>query len=379
MALIATKSPNLPIPTTDYERAYFDEFTKQLRLYFNTIDNYTSSLANGGPPFNYIDFNLTPDYTNQTGRIGWNATDATMNIGMEYGVVQQVGEELYIRVTNSTGTTIPNGTLVGYVTASINTAIEVEPYLADGTHLTTDFVGVVTHELPDSGEKGYATTVGLVRDVNTSAFTIGDVLYASPTVAGAFTNVKPTAPDNVITIGYVAKVGTTDGVIFVRPVLEAQMYYGTFARITDYTPAVANTAYAIPFDDTRISNGIVIGSPTSRIVVPQSGFYDISATLQYASTNSSAKDIYSWIRANGTDVPESTRVVTISGSNTYSPILISETISLAANGYIEIMVATTNATISAKAIPATAFSPASPAVNLVITQVQQQIVCTTTT
>jgi len=371
MALIATKSPNLPIPTTDYERAYFDEFTKQLRLYFNTIDNYTSSLANGGPPFNYIDFNLTPDYTNQTGRIGWNATDATMNIGMEYGVVQQVGEELYIRVTNSTGTTIPNGTLVGYVTASINTAIEVEPYLADGTHLTTDFVGVVTHELPDSGEKGYATTVGLVRDVNTSAFTIGDVLYASPTVAGAFTNVKPTAPDNVITIGYVAKVGTTDGVIFVRPVLEAQMYYGTFARITDYTPAVANTAYAIPFDDTRISNGIVIGSPTSRIVVPQSGFYDISATLQYASTNSSAKDIYSWIRANGTDVPESTRVVTISGSNTYSPILISETISLAANGYIEIMVATTNATISAKAIPATAFSPASPAVNLVITQVQQ--------
>jgi hypothetical protein len=44
MALIATKSPNLPIPTTEYERAYFDEFTKQLRLYFNTLDNGLSSL-----------------------------------------------------------------------------------------------------------------------------------------------------------------------------------------------------------------------------------------------------------------------------------------------------------------------------------------------
>jgi hypothetical protein len=44
MTLIATKSPNLPIPTTDYERAYFDEFTKQLRLYFNTLDNGLSSL-----------------------------------------------------------------------------------------------------------------------------------------------------------------------------------------------------------------------------------------------------------------------------------------------------------------------------------------------
>jgi hypothetical protein len=50
MTLIATKSPNLPIPTTEYERAYFDELTKQLRLYFNTLDNGLSSLygASGG-------------------------------------------------------------------------------------------------------------------------------------------------------------------------------------------------------------------------------------------------------------------------------------------------------------------------------------------
>jgi hypothetical protein len=44
MTLIATKSPNLPIPTTDYERAYFDEFTKQLRLYFNQLDNFTQNI-----------------------------------------------------------------------------------------------------------------------------------------------------------------------------------------------------------------------------------------------------------------------------------------------------------------------------------------------
>jgi hypothetical protein len=44
MTLIATKSPNLPIPTTEYERAYFDEFTKQLRLYFNQLDNFTQNI-----------------------------------------------------------------------------------------------------------------------------------------------------------------------------------------------------------------------------------------------------------------------------------------------------------------------------------------------
>jgi hypothetical protein len=322
-------------------------------------------------PIKTVKFDTTNSETPVMGGINWNSMDATMNIGMDYGVVQQVGEESYIRVTNSTGAMIPNGSTVGYVTASINTAIEVQPYIANGTHITTDFIGVMTHDLPDSGQRGYATATGLVRDLNTSMFDIGDVLYASATVAGGITNVKPTAPNNVITIGYVAKVGVTDGIIFVRPVLEAQMYYGTFARITDYTPAVANTAYAVPFDNTRIANGITIGTPTTRIVVPQSGFYDISATIQYASTNSSAKDIYSWIRANGVDVPESTRIVSLAGSATYNPILISETVSLAKDAYIEIMIATTDASVSAKAVPATSFSPQSPAVNLVITQVQQ--------
>lgn len=42
--LSSTKSPNLPLPTTEYERAYLDEFTKQLRLYFNQIDNVNQNL-----------------------------------------------------------------------------------------------------------------------------------------------------------------------------------------------------------------------------------------------------------------------------------------------------------------------------------------------
>jgi len=42
--LNATKSPNLPLPTTEYERAYLDEFTKQLRLYFTQVDNVSQSI-----------------------------------------------------------------------------------------------------------------------------------------------------------------------------------------------------------------------------------------------------------------------------------------------------------------------------------------------
>jgi hypothetical protein len=42
--LKSTKAPNLPLPTTEYERAYLDEFTKQLRLYFTQLDNINQNL-----------------------------------------------------------------------------------------------------------------------------------------------------------------------------------------------------------------------------------------------------------------------------------------------------------------------------------------------
>ena len=168
----------------------------------------------------------------------------------------------------------------------------------------------------------------------------------------------------------VTTVGATDGVIFVRPTIAQQSYYGTFSRTTDYTPPVANTAYAVEYTDTRIANGVSIGTPASRIVASQSGLYDISITLQWSSTNASSKEVYGWLRKNGTDIVRSSRILTISGNGTFSPVLISEVISLDANDYIEVMVATSDAAAYLNAAPATAFSPAAPAANLVVEQIQ---------
>jgi len=363
-------SPRLPIATPAYSQQYQDQLNNILRLYFNQIDNTFQQLS-WNKPVDYIDFNTTGTVApHQTGRLDWDSDDATLELDMEYGVVQQIGQETYARVQNNTGVTIPNGTVVGFAGASDN-ALKVAPYLADGSQSSLYILGVMTHDLPDTGERGYCTVWGFVRDVNTSAFTQGDILYASPTVAGAFTNVKPTAPNNVIPVAAVIKVGTTDGIIFVRPTIEQQKNYGTFNRTTDYVAALANTAYAIPFTTTAVSNGITIGSPTSRIVASQSGYYDISCTLQYTSTNSSQKDGYAWIRKNGVDIPQSSRIVTLNLNSGYSPVLISEAVSLAANDYIEIMFATTDTALSIVAAPATAFAPGSPAANLVVEQVQQ--------
>jgi hypothetical protein len=277
----------------------------------------------------------------------------------------------YTVVQNTTGFTIPKGTVVGFAGVGSNNVLSVTPYLADGSSPSLYILGVMAEELPDSGATGLCCVWGNVSGIDTSAFSVGDVLYASPTVAGAFTNVKPTAPDNVIPIAAVLVDSATAGDVFVRPTIEQQKYYGEFTKTSDQSPAVINTAYALTFDNTEIAEGISIGSPASRIVVVQSGLYQFDATVQISSSSSSAKTVWLWFRKNGTDVANSARLVTININNGYTAVSMSEFFSLAANDRIEIMFAANDTAITVDNVAATAFAPAAPAVVLAVSQIQQ--------
>lgn len=320
----------------------------------------------------YLDFNGIAPHASRIRRMAWNETDQTVEVGMEYDVVQQIGLETYARVANFTGSTIPNGTVVGFTGAVPDSALSVAPYLANGATPSLYIVGVMTHDLPDTGNKGYCTVFGFVRDVNTSAFTLGDVLYASPTIAGAFTNIKPTAPNNVIPVAAVLQVGTIDGVIFVRPTIEQQLYYGEFTKTDSQTPAVINTAYPLLFNTTQIANGVYVGATTSQVFVTQAGLYNLATSVQITSGNSSQKSVWVWLRKNGTtDLPNSARVASITLNNGYLVVTLNVIASLLANEFIEVMYAADNTNVSISTVAATAFAPAAPAVILAVTQTEQ--------
>lgn len=276
-------------------------------------------------------------------------------------------------VQNSTGATMNIGTVVGFAGVGANNYLSVAPYLADGSTPTLYILGVLAETLPDSGSTGLCTVWGSVTGVNTSAFSVGDILYASPTVAGALTNVKPTAPNNVIPVAAVLKVGVTDGEIFVRPTIEQQSYYGEFSRTTNLSAAVINTAYAIALDTTEIAEGVVLqGSPLDQIKVPQSGLYQFSVRYQLTSTNSSSKSARFWFRKNGTtDYANSTALMSVTGNGDYAAVTQSEFFSLAANDYIQLMWAVSDTALSLAAAAATGYAPAAAAVLLTVTQVQQ--------
>ena len=46
--LIQTRAPNLPLAPEDYNPRYVEQFNNILRLYFNSIDNFTQNVTTPG-------------------------------------------------------------------------------------------------------------------------------------------------------------------------------------------------------------------------------------------------------------------------------------------------------------------------------------------
>ena len=326
-------------------------------------ENVISLIQEYANDFDYIDLNPNAPHANKVARLSYG-TDDTLNIDHKDGIVQQVGEEIFIQVTNTTGSTILNGSLVG-LTGSGTT---ISLYNADGSVPPMYVLGLATHDIPD-GARGRVTQFGRVRDVNTLSLPVG-IVYANPTVVGGLTSVKPTAPNAVIPIGVVTS-SAVNGQIFVRPILEQQRYYGAFAETASVALPAIDTATAITFNTTTVSNGVAIGSPASRVIASHSGLYNLSMSFQLASTSSSVKDVYLWVRKNGVDIPNSTIIHSLESNSAKTVQSRSMTVSLNANDYIELYWASPDSGVSLSAIDATSFSPATPSVILSVNQIQQ--------
>ena len=332
-------------------------------------------------PIEQLSFNTSHTHQEERvpGTMCWDPNDQTLNLTHPGDVTQQIGQELYGYVRNNTGSTIPNGTSVRFAGAEMNgtARLEVAPFLADGTFPSLYGFGIATQDI-DNGEDGRITVWGKVRGIDTTGpgsetWTVGDILYASTTVAGQLTNVKPTAPNNVVPMAAVLRVDATAGEIFVRPTIEQKKSYGKFERTTDQAVDATNTAYVLTFDTTEIANGVerVVGN-TSRLQVDQSGLYqiDVSAQVDASGGGFSSGTMYMWIRKNGVDVADSTRRQGVLGSAPSANIGFTTALSLDTDDYVEVAYAGDSTSLRFDAAAATAFAPSTAAVKVGITQIQ---------
>jgi hypothetical protein len=322
-------------------------------------------------PIDTLRFDLTHEHDEirTPGTLCWSQEDKTLNLEHPDGVTQQVGQETYIKVRNRTGNTIPNGSVVRFAGAEQNGAARllVDLFIANGSFPSLYGLGITTQDIENNSD-GLVTTLGKIRNIDTSNWDIGDILYVSPTVAGGLTNIKPTAPNNVIPIAAVLRDDTEEGEIFVRPTIEQQYYYGRFAKISNQTANNVNTEYLVLFDDTEISNGVTIGDPVSRIEVTDSGFYQFDSSYQITATSNKGV-VYTWFKKNGTAIPYSSRSTTITNGDTFT-LNNSLQISLNANDYVELAWATTASGILLQANSSPAIGTAVASVLLSVAQLQ---------
>jgi hypothetical protein len=176
------------------------------------------NLGEFGVQLGNLEFDVTPtNIPTSQGSVYWDDNAETLALIMN-GTTQKVGEDTFYHVRNTTGSTIPKGTAVRFAGTTGNSGrLLIAPMIANGTTPSQYYMGVTSEAISNNAD-GKVYQFGKMRGVNTSAFTDGDILYVSTTVAGGFQTTQPTAPNNIIVAAAVVHAAN-NGTLMIRQTL----------------------------------------------------------------------------------------------------------------------------------------------------------------
>lgn len=144
----------------------------------------------------------------------WNETEGTIDFPLNDDVTLQLGQEelFYAKASEA----ISNGEVVMFAGAQGNHLLIQKADITVPGFRQEWVIGVATQDFANN-EFGYVTSFGKVRELDTLAFTEGDLLWLSATTPGALTNVEPAKPACSVLVAAVTRSHGQQGTIFVRP------------------------------------------------------------------------------------------------------------------------------------------------------------------
>ena len=155
--------------------------------------------------------NAISDVTSTDGSVTVNHTGTVADLSV---AVAASTTNVIVQVRNTTGATLTKGTVV-YMNGATGQIPTVTKALATSDATSAQSLGMMTADLANNSN-GYVTIIGLINDIDTSAFTDGAQLYLSGTTAGAVTTTKPKAPIHLVYVGLVEYAHPVHGKIFVK-------------------------------------------------------------------------------------------------------------------------------------------------------------------
>jgi len=142
--------------------------------------------------------------------------------------------------------------------------------------------------------------------------------------------------------------------------------YGSFFDTTTQLGTTINTAKAITFNTTDLSNGVYLGTPASRVYVDTPGIYNYDMSFQLDKTSGGVGNFFIWFRLNGVDVANSASYIQIQGNNAEIFSSLNYFFDLNAGDYIEIMFSVSDLSVELAAFAAAAPVPAIPSIILTV-------------
>lgn len=298
----------------------------------------------------YIGFDTTYATTLGVGQLGWDGNN-TLGLGMAGGnVVQKIGEDqfFYCKATSA----ITKGQVVmftGAVGASGVPTGAPATGVTDGTYI----MGVAAESIAHNGF-GLVQTFGTLKNVNTSGYADGDILWYNPSVTGGMTTTKPSAPNVKVQMAAVINGGSAGGGTILIRIDPGSVLGGTDANVQITSPT---TGQSLIYDsgtgiwtngNNEVINGGTINNTPIGATTPSTGAFTtltaqtevLKGTGQNLLTYSNTFTNGAWITSNATINTTSATTDPVGGLNAFiltssstTSSGISQTVTLATNTY----------------------------------------------
>jgi hypothetical protein len=201
----------------------------------SVIDAATQSDGTAALYLDSIRFEATNGGPTQLGEMAWESSDGSIDAMLESGVIVAMGEDLVIRVRNTTASPITKGTALAYDgTSGASGRIEVKPWVGANISTAKLFLGFAACDMP-ANSNGYSQWFGKLTEINTSGgaqtWLDEQIIYAVPGASATLTNIAPTSGEYAAAAVVINAGSGTSGILFVRPTFE----------VASSTSATANT------------------------------------------------------------------------------------------------------------------------------------------
>ena len=176
--------------------------------------------------FDSVSFNTSATPTSAVGKVYWDG-GTTLNIGMTANVTQKVGEDQFYYIKASSA--IAKGQVVMF-TGSVGASGVITGAPATGVTDGSYIMGVAAEAISLNGF-GLVQSFGILRNVNTSGYSDGDILWYNPAVTGGLTKTKPSAPNIKVQMAAVVNGGSSGGGVIQIRVNSGSVFGGTDSNV----------------------------------------------------------------------------------------------------------------------------------------------------